>query len=179
MKFELAECTLRPWRHADIESLARHANHRAVSRNLRETFPYPYTRQDAEEWVTLAAAARPQCEFAIEIDGVAVGGMGFAQQNDVFRKTAELGYWLAEPYWGRGVCTSAVRALVPWGFEMRRYERIFAGVFSNNPASMRVLEKAGFEREARLKRAIYKDGEVLDQVIYATWPDVWQGDTRA
>src|SRR5690554_140959 len=175
MEFELATCTLREWHYEDINSLVRHANRREIAGKLRDSFPHPYTHDDAEEWVTLASATLPQTDFAIEVDGVAVGGVGFELKTDIFRKTAEIGYWLSTPYWGRGICTEALCALVPWGFETRGYTRIYAGVFSNNPASMRVLEKAGFEREARLKRAIYKNGEVLDEIIFATWPEHWLG----
>lgn len=176
MEFELQECTLRGWEYGDVNSLVRHANRREIARYLRDSFPHPYTHEDAEEWVTLAGATYPQTDFAIVVDDIVVGGVGFETKTDVFRKSAEIGYWLSERYRGRGICTSAVRALVPWGFETRGFERIYAGVFSNNPASMRVLEKAGFEREARLKRAIYKNGEVLDEIIFATWPEQWRSD---
>jgi RimJ/RimL family protein N-acetyltransferase len=171
MEIELEQCTLRGWRLDDVESLVRYANRKSIAQNLRDSFPHPYTVDDAEEWVQLAGAQRPQTDFAIEFDGVAVGGVGFEPKTDVFRKTGEIGYWLGEPFWGRGICTEAVRAATRWGLEALGYQRIYAGVFSSNPASMRVLEKAGYEREACLKRAIYKNGKILDEVIYAIWPE--------
>jgi ribosomal-protein-alanine N-acetyltransferase len=105
--------------------------------------------------------------YAIEVDGEAVGGIGLAIGADVHRLGAEIGYWLGEAVWGRGIATAVVRTLTPWAFATFGLERIFAGVFSSNPASMRVLEKCGYVREGVLRRAVIKDGRMLDQVLYA------------
>lgn len=174
MEIQLEHSLLRPWRLEDVDSLVRCANHRDIARFLRDSFPHPYTYEEAQDWVEIAGAMRPQTEFAIEVDGLAVGGIGLDPRTDIFRKSAELGYWLGQRYWGRGICSEAVRAVTAWAFDTLQYQRIYAGVFSNNPASMRVLEKAGFTREALLKRAVYKNGQVLDEIIYATWPEDWQ-----
>ncbi len=174
MELELQRCTVRSWRLDDAESLVRFANNRNIARHLRDSFPHPYTSEDADDWIEIAGAQQPEVNFAITVDGVAVGGIGFEFNCDVFRKTGEIGYWLGEPFWGRGIATEAVRALTTWAFETLPFKRIYAGVFSSNPASMRVLDKAGYKREACLHHNIYKDGRLLDEVVYATWPEHWQ-----
>jgi RimJ/RimL family protein N-acetyltransferase len=174
MELELQRSTLRSWKDDDVESLSRYANNRKVWRNLRDSFPFPYTLEEAEDWVDIASSQEPETNFAIVVDDRAVGGIGLEMQDDVFRKSAEMGYWLAEPMWGRGIVTEAVVALTSWGFENIYLERIYAGVFSWNPGSMRVLEKAGYVREATHRNAIFKEGNVLDEIIYATWPDHWR-----
>lgn len=158
---------LRAWCDDDVESLVRHADNRNVWRNLRDRFPHPYTLADAREWVRRAAGAEPRTDFAIEVGGRAVGGIGLILGEDVYRRTAEIGFWLGEEYWGRGIVTAAVRALTDWAFESFDLARITAGVFEWNPASMRVLEKAGYRREARLRKAATKDGETIDLIVYS------------
>jgi RimJ/RimL family protein N-acetyltransferase len=115
----------------------------------------------------LTIAANDTGIFAIDIDGVAVGSIGITPQTDVREKNAEIGYWLAEPFWGQGIATRAVIQLVEYGFKTYDITRIFACTFSTNPASQRVLEKAGFVCEARLKDAMYKNGIFMDELIYA------------
>jgi ribosomal-protein-alanine N-acetyltransferase len=157
---------IRPWKLGDEPSLARYANNRKISINLRDRFPYPYTEQDARDWVTFASASSPLINFAIEAGGEAVGGIGIIPGTDVFRRTAELGYWLGEPFWGKGLMTDAVTLVVPYFFRQFNLVRVFAGVFDRNPASGRVLEKAGFVLESRMRKAVVKDGEILDQLMY-------------
>ena len=156
---------LRPWRLDDAESIARHGNNEKVSRGLRDRIPYPYRREDADRY--LAHAKDLKWVFAIEVDGAAVGGVGFHPGEDVHRITAELGYWLAEPYWGRGIVPAALRLVIPPAMDALALERVYAGVYANNPSSMRVLEKAGFTREGVQRRAVIKRGEILDLVMYA------------
>jgi RimJ/RimL family protein N-acetyltransferase len=174
MELELERSTLRSWRDDDAESLSKYANNRKIWRNLRDSFPFPYTLDEAEDWVDIAGSQEPETNFAIVVDDEAVGGVGLELKDDVFRKSAEMGYWLAEPMWGRGIVTEAVVEVTSWGFENIYLERIYAGVFSGNPGSVRVLEKAGYQREATLRNAIFKEGKVLDEIIYATWPDHWR-----
>lgn len=174
MELELERSTLRSWREEDVETLAKYANNRKIWRNLRDSFPFPYTLETAEDWVAIASSQEPETNFAIVVDGQAVGGIGLELQEDVFRKSAEMGYWLGEPFWGRGIVSEAVVALTSWGFENIYLERIFAGVFSWNPGSVKVLEKAGYVHEATLRNAIFKEGNVLDEIIYSTWPDHWR-----
>lgn len=166
MELRLATCTLRSWRDGDEPSLARHANDRRVWRNLRDRFPHPYTADDAAQWVRMARLLSDS-QFAVEVDGAAVGGIGFEQLDDVYRVGAELGYWLGAAYWGRGIMTDAVRAVAAHAFACTEIERLQAGVFSWNVPSARVLEKSGFAREGVHQRAVVKDGEVGDLLMFA------------
>jgi [ribosomal protein S5]-alanine N-acetyltransferase len=157
---------LRPWSTKDRDSIVKYANNRNVSINLRDRFPYPYTLKDADYWIEIANSHRPICNFAIEADGHAVGGIGLVLGEDVFRCTAELGYWIGEPFWGRGIATEAVKLATEYGFSQFNLVRIHAGAFSSNPASARVLEKAGYLLEARMRKSIIKEGKILDQLNY-------------
>ena len=167
MELKLKRCTIRDWRLDDAESLAKHANNRNVSRNLRDRFPHPYGIEDAKEFIQRAMSAQPEQNFCIEIDGAAVGGIGFRLGEDVHRHTAEFGYWLAEDFWGKGIMTEAVTAFVNYCFGNFPLNRIFASAYANNPASARVLEKTGFVFEGRLRKNVMKDGQVLDSLLYA------------
>lgn len=167
MRLELTHCTVRSWRRSDAESLVRHANNRKVWRNLRDTFPHPYTAHDAERWIRSTSGSIPETNFAIGVGDEAVGGIGIALREDVFRRSAEIGYWLGEPYWGRGIATEALKAITDYAFATFDLSRLYAGVFEWNPASMRVLEKAGYVFEARLRRSVLKDGQLIDELLYA------------
>jgi ribosomal-protein-alanine N-acetyltransferase len=167
VQFVLPVGRLRAWRLADVASVARHANNRNVSRNLRDLFPFPYTEEDAREWLATHVGRSPITNFAIEVDGEAVGSVGLRLQSDVYRRTAELGYWLAEPYWGRGIVTEAVKVVTAYAFSTFDLARIEADVFDRNARSARVLEKAGFRVEGRLRSRITKDGETMDALLYA------------
>ena len=167
MQLVLERCTIRPWRLDDAESLARHANNRKIWLAVRDLFPHPYTIQDAREFLQRTISEGSAMKFCIEIDGVAVGGIGVHPGEDVHRHTATMGYWLGEEFWGRGVMTEAVTAVTDFCFENFLLRRISAEVFANNPASARVLEKAGFIFEGRLKNNVLKDGELLDSLLYA------------
>jgi ribosomal-protein-alanine N-acetyltransferase len=167
MQLVLKSCTIRPWRLDDAESLVKHANNRKVWLALRDLFPHPYTIQDAHEFLQKKITEQPAINFCIEIDGAAVGGIGIRVGEDVHRHTATLGYWLGEKFWGHGIVTEAVAALSDFCFENFPLRRISAEVFVNNPASARVLEKAGFVFEGRLKNYVIKDGKLLDSLLYA------------
>jgi ribosomal-protein-alanine N-acetyltransferase len=167
MQIEGETCCIRSWRVGDEVALARHANSRAVWLNLRDRFPHPYTLRDAEAWVSFARAQEPETNFAIEVDGEAVGSVGFVLREDVERCSAEIGYWLGEALWGRGIATAAVRAATAYAFPTYGLTRVYALVFERNLASCRVLEKAGYVLEGRLRRSAIKDGQVLDQFLYA------------
>ena len=158
--------TLRAWSPGDAASLVKYADNPRIACHLRDAFPSPYTREDADRFIALATGPGRHLYLAIDMGGEAVGGIGIAPLEDVKRRTAEIGYWLAEPFWGRGIATDAVRALIPVAFEHREIVRLEAGIFSDNPASMRVLEKSGFCREAVHKKAITKNGRLLDEVMY-------------
>ena len=167
MELKLSHSTIRNWRRGDEKSVTRHANNLKVWRNLRDMFPHPYTLTDAELWIDKESANASSTNFAIDVDGAAVGGIGLVLYDDVFRRSAEIGYWLGEEFWGRGIVTEAVRALTDYAFSNFDLARIYAGVFESNPASMRVLEKAGYQFEARLKKHVTKEGHTMDQFIYA------------
>ena len=167
MEIRLSQCVLRPWRPGDETSLVRHANNRNIWRNVRDRFPYPYTMEHALTWIELAKRVQPVTNFAIVVDGEAVGGIGLILKDDIYSRSAEIGYWLGEGLWGRGIVTEAVRALTDWAFLNFDLCRIYAGVFEWNPASMRVLEKAGYQLEARLRKRVTKDGQTIDEFIYA------------
>ena len=167
MRIELGEWCVRSLVAGDAESITKYANNRNISLNLRDRFPYPYTRADAEGFIAAAWAQRPETDFAIASRSEAIGGIGFHPQADVHRLTAEIGYWLGEPFWGRGIATRAVRAVTAWAFATTSLERLYACVFATNPASARVLSNAGYQFEGRMRRAVIKDGRILDQLIYA------------
>ncbi len=167
MELKLKSCIVRNYRPGDELSLVHAANNRKLWRNLRDRFPHPYTMDDAVWWVQGASAGYPVTDFAIEVDGAAVGGVGFILRDDVYTGTAEIGYWLGEDYWGRGIVTEAVRAMTDYAFGAFRLHRIYAEVFEWNPASMRVLEKCGYEREGRLRKSVTKEGEIIDAFLYA------------
>lgn len=167
MEMVLTRCAVRSYRPEDAPALARHADDRRVWLNLRDRFPHPYTLADAERWIREATSAAPETHFAIAVDGEAAGGVGLELQGDVYRRSAELGYWLGAAHWGRGIATEAVRAVTAHGFEALGLGRIYAAVFEWNSASRRVLEKAGYALEGRLRRAVTKDGRTLDLYLYA------------
>lgn len=167
MRCETPSSVLRDWTPEDVPALARHADNPAVACHMRDAFPHPYTRRDAETFTAMAAHTPSALMLAVEVDGEAVGGIGIHPLLDVYRGTAEIGYWLSEEYWGRGIATDAVRAVVPLAFDLFPIVRLQAGIFENNPASMRVLEKCGFCREAVHRSAVTKDGVVMDEYLYA------------
>jgi ribosomal-protein-alanine N-acetyltransferase len=158
---------IRSWQPGDADGLAREADNRNIWLTVRDRFPHPYTRAHAEAWIDRATSDRPETHFAIDLGAGAVGGIGLELQEDVSRYSAELGYWLGEAHWGRGVMTAAVSRFTEYAFESFDLCRIYALVFETNPASQRVLERAGYALEGRLRRAAYKDGRILDQFLYA------------
>jgi [ribosomal protein S5]-alanine N-acetyltransferase len=171
IEFALRGCRVRGWRPTDAASLARHADNRKIWRNVRDHFPSPYTLDDAERWIDDSVAAAPVTQFAIEVDGEAAGGIGVFLKQDVERRGAEIGYWLGEDHWGRGIMTDTVREFTARAFGEFDLLRIYAVVFEWNPASCRVLEKAGYALEGRLRRSVVKDGHVMDQLLYAVVRD--------
>jgi [ribosomal protein S5]-alanine N-acetyltransferase len=159
---------LRPWSRSDVASLVRYANNRNVWLNLRNIFPHPYTDADAQKWIALCEANRgPTKNFAVELNEEAVGGIGCELLGDVHCKTAEVGYWLGEPFWGRGIATATLRQMTEYVFANFDLQRIQAFVFGWNPASARVLEKAGYQFEGRLGQSVFKDGRLTDSLLYA------------
>jgi RimJ/RimL family protein N-acetyltransferase len=167
MRIDLGDIQIRPYTEGDIPSLAARANSASVSRDLREAFPFPYTRKDAETWLDQCRRFSPLTHFAMADPSGVIGGIGLIPGEDVHRIEAELGYWLAASFWGRGIMSRAVDAFVPEAAARFGFHRIFARVFARNKASARVLEKTGFTREALLKKSAVKDGVILDETLFA------------
>ena len=163
--------SLRVYTLADAESLAKYANNPKIADNLRDGFPHPYTRENALEFIRIATAKNPPTLFAIADSVEVIGGIGLMPKTDVHRLTAELGYWLGEPFWGQGIGAESVKAIVSYGFETLGLLRIFAEPYDSNPASCRVLEKAGFVLEGRLKNDVIKNGIIRDSLMFALTRD--------
>lgn len=162
---------LRPWRIEDAETLASYANNSKIAANLRDAFPHPYTVSDAAGYINFCLGMKDELCFAIEVDGKAVGSIGVFLKDDVYRKSAELGYWLAEPFWGKGIMSEAVSRICEQAFSEHDIVRIFAEPFARNLGSRRVLEKAGFELEGILKKSVFKNGAIEDSCMYAKLRD--------
>ena len=160
---------LRPWRLEDETDLVQGANDPAIAANLRDAFPHPYTLADAQWFLEDCLARHGQgCLFyAIQTEGKAVGGISVAVQTDVYRRSAELGYWLARPYWGRGIMTQAVKQICREAFDRFDILRIYAEPFAHNLASRRVLEKAGFTLEGTMRDGVTKNGQVFSYCMYS------------
>ena len=170
-------CTVRPWHKADAESLERHANNLNVARNLRDRFPHPYTAKEARAFLRHVAGEEDPSNLAIDVGGVAVGAVGYVPGRDVERFSAEIGYWLGEEFWGRGIATEAVILLTNYAFQQLNYLRLFALPFADNLPSARVLEKAGYLQEAVLRASSVKYGVPKDQLLYARINPDWKGVT--
>ena len=161
MKIVADKFVLRPWCEEDAESLAKRANNIEIWRNLRDGFPHPYTLEDAKRFIG-SVGSLPSV-FAIEIDGEAVGSIGYFPQTATERHCAEVGYWLAEEYWGRGIMNAAVRVLSEYIFKNTEILRLFATPYGHNAASMRVLEKAGYTKVGLMRKAEMKNGIPVDK----------------
>jgi RimJ/RimL family protein N-acetyltransferase len=170
------KCVLRRWRTRDLDSLIRHANNANVSRYLRERFPYPYTRRDARAFLASAAGSGPDdTRMAIDVGGNAVGGIGVIIGTDIERYSAEVGYWLGEEFWGRGIVTEALTLFTADVFERLNLLRLFAVAAVANVGSARVLEKAGYQQEAVMRCAAVKFGQPNDQLLFARINLAWRG----
>ena len=168
---------LRPLKVIDAPALADEANDPRVARTLRDYFPKPYSVDDALRFIEEAqSGSGPATQFVIEADGEVAGVMGLFVGEDVLRRNGEIGYWLGHRWWGRGIATAAVRLVVDYAFGELGLRRVYAEVFGNNPMSLRVLQKAGFELEYRLPAVIVKDGEVLDLVAMGRRSEVGNGE---
>ena len=163
------DCYIRKWRIEDKNILAEIANNKNVLDNLRDGIPYPYTIKDAEEFITsmLAADESKTFAFAITVDNVVIGSIGAFRCDNIHFQSAEVGYYLGEPYWGKGYATNAVVQICKYIFENTDIIRIFAEPFAHNIASCCVLEKAVFQFEGTLHSNAVKNGKVLDMKMYA------------
>ena len=163
----LTTCALRPLLEADAAPLAVLANNEKIARNLRDRFPHPYTEEDARRFIGAKLHEKPHTVFAIEVDGGPVGVIGVEVRDDVERLSGEIGYWIGEPFWGRGIASEVIPAVVDYAFGELDLVRVYALVFDYNRASARVLEKSGFVREGILRRSGIKHGRIVDRRLYA------------
>jgi [ribosomal protein S5]-alanine N-acetyltransferase len=170
MQISLAKSTIRPFRPEDAQALRTHIDNYQVARNM-SAIPHPYSLQHADEWIATASAASPQTHFAIAIDDKVVGGIGVivddGRRGPFCAHCAEIGYWLGQEFWGRGILSEAVPAFTEWAFSELRLVRLFAAVYARNPASARVLEKSGYTFEGRLCAVYFRDDEFIDGLLYA------------
>ncbi|MEI6408096.1 MAG: GNAT family protein [Bacteroidota bacterium] len=159
--------SLRPWSLDDLDILVRYANNFNIAQNMTDAFPHPYSEENGRAFIGMTTQHNPTQIFAVTLDNQLVGSIGLFPQSDIMRKNAELGYWLAEPFWGKGIMPVAVGLMVQYGFETWDLTRIFARPFGRNIGSQKVLEKAGFILEARFEKTIFKNGVFEDELVYA------------
>ncbi|MDE6405694.1 MAG: GNAT family N-acetyltransferase [Lachnospiraceae bacterium] len=162
-------CKIRKWELTDAKDLAAAISNEKVQDNLRDGLPYPYTEQDGVELISamLSADEEETFAFAITVDDKVVGSIGVFRQGNIHRQTAELGYYIAEEYWGKGIMTGAVRQICAHVFDKSDIIRIYSEPFAYNVASCRVLEKAGFQYEGTLGSNAVKNGRVIDMKMYS------------
>jgi len=163
---QMSEVILRPWQLTDAQALAALANNKKIWDNVRDRFPHPYTVKDAIQWINLQQQHQPTQNFAIVYNGQLAGSAGVLLQEDVARKTIEIGYFIGEAFWGKGIATKAVRLLLTYTLQHYDVVRLYAQVFENNPASMKVLEHNGFYLECVRKKAAFKNNTVLDDYVW-------------
>ena len=169
MRLQLLLCTIRPWVASDAESITRHANDREVSMHLRDRFPFPYGIEQARTFLDWHLQQPVPTVWAIEVNGEAVGGIGIELHGDVERVSAEIGYWMGRAHWGHGIATEALKAVTTESFQRFDITRLYAVPFADHTASVRVLEKAGYVQEGRMRRSAIKDGIVRDQLLFAAY----------
>ena len=167
MEIKGSHFLLRKIKIEDRFQLADIANNRKIWLNLRDKFPHPYALEDADFYINMILQEDPQYSFAIEVDGKFAGMVGLLPMDDVYRKTSEIGYWLGEQYWGKGIMTEACQLVTDYGFDTLGFIRLHAGVFEHNVGSMRILEKCGYRKDCVFEKAIIKDGKICDEHRYS------------
>ena len=171
MILESGDITLRPLERTDREPMAELLNNKKVWDNLRDLIPFPYSTRDAALFISQTHKNRFYITFGIAYQGSFAGIIGLIPKEDVYRNSMELGYWLGEPYWNKGIVTEAVRLICDYAFENLTINRIFSEVFEYNPASMKVLEKTGFKKEGVARKAILKNEQLWDNHLYSLLKD--------
>ena len=167
MELQSGNIKLRPLHLSDAKRIAELADNEKISRNLRDVFPNPYTLADAENFLKKFTSQDPVTFFGIEYNGEYVGNISLVPGDDVYRKSAEIGYFIGEPYWNKGIVTTAVKLITEYGFNQLGFIRIHTGVFEYNPASMRVLEKCGYTKEGVFRKSVLKQNKIWDEVRYS------------
>ncbi|KAA3618695.1 MAG: N-acetyltransferase [Calditrichaeota bacterium] len=166
---------IRPGTFADAVDLARYGNNKEIAKNLRDSFPYPLTEHDVQLWLAESISQVLPTKLVIANAEEAIGSIGLKEQGGMQCHAAELGYWLAQPFWNRGIMSKAIPLMINYGFKEMQLQRIFAYVFEWNPASAHILEKSGFKKEGTLRKDIIKNGRLLDQSVYGLLKDEWPG----
>ena len=170
MNIQIGQYFIRNWAPGDEAALVKYADNRRIWIKLDDRFPHPYTTPDAREWIDISSR-EPVTNFAIATSEEAIGGIGLRLLDGLFRRSAEVGYWLGEPYWGRGIATVALKSIVDFAFKEFDLVRLQALVFAGNTPSAHVLEKNGFKLEGRMVKGVFKDGENIDALLYALTRD--------
>ncbi len=168
------EFKVRPWKIPDAPTIAAHANNWNIAQNLTNRYPHPYSENDAKEFIDSVINENSDCIFAIEVYGEAIGSIGIIPQTDIHCKNAEIGYWLAEPYWGKGIASKAIKWMIDYAFRKYNLNRIYAAVFGTNIASQKVLLKNHFVLEATFEKTIFKKGVYHDELIYSIRRNQWK-----
>ena len=161
------QITLRPWHINDLDVLVAIANNKNIAQYMADVFPHPYSHEKGKSFIDFATTNASACIFAITINNKPVGSIGLHLQSDILRKNAEIGYWLAESYWGKGITPNAINQIIKYGFEKLDIVRIFARIYGTNIPSQKVVEKCGFKLEGKYEKTIFKNNEFLDELIYA------------
>jgi ribosomal-protein-alanine N-acetyltransferase len=169
MHLELNACSIRPWEIGDAQSLQQNANNREVSKHLRDRFPYPYGIEQARTFLDWITKQPSPTVWAIDVARAAVGGIGVELHSDIERVSAEIGYWIGQSHWNRGIATEALRAVTAEAFKRFEITRLYAVPFADHAASIRVLEKCGYVREGVMRQSAIKDGKIRDQLLFATY----------
>jgi RimJ/RimL family protein N-acetyltransferase len=177
LETERPDVVLEPWGAKHKAGLLAAADDERIARYMTDRFPYPYSPADADEWLAICQAQDPPLGFTILVDGAVAGGLGSTPRDDVFKGSAEIGWWLSPPYWNRGIATAAVRRYVQYCFEDLDLHRVDAGVFRTNPASARVAEKAGLILEGVAVDGYLKRGMLVDRLQYGLARRDWKGGT--
>lgn len=177
MELVKADIKLRTFSEEDAADLVRLCNNINIWRNVRDALPHPYKRSDAQKFISTATSKDPQEIFAITKKDELVGCIGIHPQEDVYRFSAEIGYWIGQPYWGQGIATTALQLIIKYGFNSLGVIKLYAGCFSFNTASQKVLLKTGFKKEALLKKAVFKNGAFHDEIRYAIFTEAKDLDT--
>ena len=167
------EFKLRPWSIKDLPNLVKHANNFNIANNMFDGFPHPYTEEDGKKFIQVIKKSKDLI-LCIDVNGEAVGSAGIHLKKDIYRKNAEIGYWLAEPFWGQGIITHVVPKLVDYAFEKFDIERLYAIVYGRNTPSQKVLEKNGFELDGRFEKTIFKNEKFEDEMVYAFRRNNWK-----
>lgn len=176
MNIDCGPCLIRSWQYGDEDQLPQHANNKAIWLNLRDSFPHPYTQLDAQRWIQYVVDPELETNFAIDVGGEAIGNIGLRIGEDISRYSAELWYWLGQAYWGRGIVSAAIKAMIDYAFAQFNLTRLYAQPMAHNAASIKVLEKVGFRREGLLRDSVVKNNVLMDTVLYAYLSSDWLAD---